>query len=131
MNALNKQPPNDRRYAPTHEWVLAQEDGQCLIGITDHAQEQLGDLVFVGDVNVGTRLEAGGAAAVVESVKTASDLHAPAAGEITAFNEALSEQPEAVNEAPYDTWIFKFRPDSPADLDQLLDAEAYVKQLGG
>jgi len=123
--------PNDRHYATTHEWVLPQANGQYLVGITDHAQEQLGDLVFVGDVNVGARLEAGGVAAVVESVKTASDLHAPAAGEITAFNEALSERPEAVNEAPYDTWIFKFRPDNPADLDQLLDAGGYANQLGG
>jgi len=123
--------PKDRRYATTHEWVLLQEDGQCLIGITDHAQEQLGDLVFVGDVTVGARLAAGGVAAVVESVKTASDLHAPVAGEVTAFNETLADQPEAVNEAPYDTWIFKFRPDNPADLDQLLDAGGYVNQLGG
>jgi len=122
--------PNDRRYAPGHEWVRLQDDGQCLVGITDHAQEQLGDLVFVGDVKVGTRLNGGEVAAVVESVKTASDLHAPVTGEVTAFNEALSERPEAVNEAPFETWIFKFRPDSVADLETLLDAAGYAALAG-
>jgi len=122
--------PDDRRYAPTHEWVLLQADGQCLVGISAHAQAQLGDLVFVGDVQVGTHLQAGAVAAVVESVKTASDLHAPVAGEITAFNERLATQPEAVNDAPYDAWIFKFKPDRPADLDALLDAAGYRKLAG-
>jgi len=122
--------PEDRRYAATHEWVLLQADGLCRVGITDHAQQQLGDLVFVGDVKVGAHLQAGGVAAVVESVKTASDLHAPVAGAITAFNDTLSDQPEAVNEAPFDTWIFMFRPDDAADLDALLDAAGYDAQTG-
>jgi len=122
--------PEDRRYAATHEWVLLQADGLCRAGITDHAQQQLGDLVFVGDVKVGAHLQAGAVAAVVESVKTASDLHAPVAGTITAFNDTLSEQPEAVNEAPFDTWIFMFRPDDAAELDALLDAAGYDAQTG-
>lgn len=121
--------PDDRRYAPTHEWVLLQPDGECLVGITEHAQDQLGDLVFVGDVKVGSRLAAGDVAAVVESVKTASDLHAPAKGEVTAFNDRLEASPEDINEAPYETWIFKFRPDDPAELNALLDAQGYRSQV--
>ena len=121
--------PDDRRYAPTHEWVLQQDDGDWLLGITDHAQDQLGDLVFVGEVKVGSRLNAGDVAAVVESVKTASDLYAPANGEVIAFNDDLEASPEKINEAPYETWIFRFRPDNAADLDQLLDASGYAAQV--
>ncbi len=117
--------PDDRRYMATHEWVLQQDDGEWLIGITDHAQDQLGDLVFVGDVKVGSRLRAGDVAAVVESVKTASDLYAPADGEVVAFNADLDTSPEKINESPYDTWIFRFRPADTADLEALLDAAGY------
>ncbi|WP_322996736.1 glycine cleavage system protein GcvH [Castellaniella sp.] len=120
--------PNDRKYTESHEWVKA--DGDCfLVGITDDAQDQLGDLVFVGDVQVGAHLEAGETAAVIESVKAASDIYAPIAGEIVAFNEALDEQPALVNEAAYDQWIFKIRPDNAADVDALLDAAAYQAQV--
>ncbi|HLR78144.1 MAG TPA: glycine cleavage system protein GcvH [Burkholderiaceae bacterium] len=116
--------PNDRHYAATHEWVRRQ--GAVLeVGITDLAQEQLGDLVFVGDVRVGARLMAGEPAGVVESVKAASDIHAPVSGEIVAFNEALADDPALVNEAPFDTWIFKLRADDLDELDELLDADGY------
>jgi glycine cleavage system H protein len=119
--------PSDRKYTTSHEWVKA--DGDCfLVGITDDAQDQLGDLVFVGDVQVGSKVSAGDNAAVVESVKAASDIYAPVAGEIIAFNEALNDQPALINEAAYDHWIFKIRADNPADVDGLLDAAAYEAQ---
>jgi glycine cleavage system H protein len=119
--------PNDRKYTASHEWVKA--DGDCfLVGITDDAQDQLGDLVFVGDVPVGSHLAAGDTAAVVESVKAASDIYAPVAGEIVAFNEALSDEPSLINQGAYDQWIFKIRPDHAADVDGLMDAAAYEAQ---
>lgn len=116
--------PDDRKYTASHEWVKA--DGDVFqVGITDNAQDQLGDLVFVGDVNLGGVLKAGDVAAVVESVKAASDIYAPIEGEITAFNEALDSQPDLINGAAFDTWIFKIKPANPADVDALLDAAAY------
>lgn len=116
--------PDDRKYTASHEWVKA--DGDVFqVGITDNAQDQLGDLVFVGDVNPGAVLNAGDVAAVVESVKAASDIYAPIAGEITAFNEALDSQPDLINGAAFDAWIFKIKPANPADVDALLDAAAY------
>lgn len=116
--------PNDRKYTESHEWIKA--EGDCfLVGITDDAQDQLGDLVFVGEVQVGAKLAAGDNAAVVESVKAASDIYAPVAGEVVAFNEALNDEPALINQAAYDHWIFKLRPDDPADADGLLDAAAY------
>ncbi len=119
--------PNDRKYTASHEWVKA--DGDCfLVGITDDAQDQLGDLVFVGDVQVGAHVSAGDTAAVVESVKAASDIYAPVAGEIVAFNEVLNDQPGLINEGAYDQWIFKIRPDNAADVDGLMDAAAYEAQ---
>lgn len=119
--------PNDRSYAKTHEWVLA--EGEVLrVGITEFAQEQLGDLVYVGDFTVGTQLAAGDTAGVVESVKAASDIYAPVAGELIAFNEALTEQPELLNTNPYETWIFKLRPESMADVANLLNAQQYDEQ---
>ncbi len=120
--------PNDRKYTASHEWVKA--DGDCFqVGITDDAQDQLGDLVFVGDVQVGAHLGAGDTAAVVESVKAASDIYAPIAGEIVAFNEALNDEPSLINEAAYEQWIFKIRPDDAAAVDGLMDAAAYQAQL--
>ncbi|RZS86148.1 glycine cleavage system protein GcvH [Pigmentiphaga kullae] len=116
--------PSELKYAKTHEWIRA--DGDLLVvGITDHAQDQLGDLVYVGDVKVGARLQAGQTAGVVESVKAASDIYAPVAGEIVAFNEDLSASPEQLNQAPYTAWIFKLRPDNMADTAGLLDAAGY------
>ena len=116
--------PSELKYAKTHEWIRT--DGDLLVvGITDHAQDQLGDLVYVGDVKVGARLQAGETAGVVESVKAASDIYAPVAGEIVAFNEALSASPEQLNQEPYAAWIFKLRPDNMADTAGLLDAAGY------
>jgi glycine cleavage system H protein len=116
--------PSDRRYASSHEWIKAEGD-VMLVGITGPAQEQLGDLVFVGDVRVGARLAAGATAGVVESVKAASDIYAPIAGEVIAFNDALNDAPDLINGDPYGTWIFKLKPNNAADVDGLLDAAGY------
>ena len=119
--------PTDRKYTTTHEWILPEGD-VFVVGITDNAQDQLGDLVYVGDVNVGDTPNAGETAAVVESVKAASDIYAPVDGEIVAFNEALEEEPNLINEDAYANWIFKIKPNNPADLDTLLDAAGYQAQ---
>lgn len=116
--------PNDRKYASSHEWIKADGD-VMLVGITDNAQDQLGDLVFVGDVRVGAKLAAGATAGVVESVKAASDIYAPVAGEVVAFNEALNDQPDLINSDPYGTWIFKIKATNAADVNNLLDAAGY------
>jgi len=116
--------PDDRKYTPSHEWVKNEED-VLLVGITDNAQDQLGDLVFVGDFKVGAKLKAGETAGVVESVKAASDIYAPVAGEIVAFNEALDSQPDLINQTPYEAWIFKIRPSNATDIEALLDANGY------
>ena len=116
--------PNDRKYASSHEWIKADGD-VMLVGITDNAQDQLGDLVFVGDVRVGAKLAAGATAGVVESVKAASDIYAPVSGEIVGFNEALNDQPDLINSDPYGTWIFKIKANNPADVNNLLDAAGY------
>lgn len=121
--------PTDRKYTESHEWVKAEGD-VFVIGITDNAQNQLGDIVFVGDVNVGAKLGAGATAAVVESVKAASDIYAPVAGEVVAFNDALDANPSAINESPYDAWIFKIKPNNAADADALMDAAGYAAANG-
>lgn len=120
--------PTDRKYVASHEWARLEGD-VVVVGITDNAQEQLGDLVFVGDVNVGAALEAGEVAGVVESVKAASDIYAPVAGEVVEFNEALNDAPDLINQDAFDTWIFKIKPDNVADLDKLLDAAGYEASL--
>ena len=121
--------PTDRKYTSSHEWVKVEGD-VLAVGITDNAQEQLGDLVFVGDVNPGTVLAQGETAGVVESVKAASDIYAPVDGEIVAFNEALGDQPDLINNAAFDTWIFKIKPNNIADVDGLLDADGYQAIAG-
>lgn len=119
--------PTDRKYTASHEWVKA--DGDVFqVGITHDAQDQLGDLVFVGDVNPGSALSAGDTAGVVESVKAASDIYAPVDGEIVEFNEQLESQPDLVNQAAFDTWIFKIRPNNTADVDGLMDAATAQEQ---
>jgi glycine cleavage system H protein len=118
--------PSDRKYTESHEWVKAEGD-VFLVGISDSAQEQLGDLVFVGDVKTGAKLKRGDMAGVVESVKAASDIYAPVDGEIVAFNQELEENPSLINESPFTTWIFKIKPVNPADVDTLLDGDAYQK----
>jgi glycine cleavage system H protein len=117
--------PGDLKYAKSHEWARLEADGVVTIGITDHAQEQLGDLVFVEHPAVGRMLAAGEECAVVESVKAASDIYAPLAGEVIAVNGELNDEPEKINEDAYAAWMFKIKPDNAADLDALLDAADY------
>jgi glycine cleavage system H protein len=115
--------PSNLKYTASHEWVKRGDDGLLWIGITDAAQDMLGDLVFVGDFKVGDALKAGETAGVVESVKAASDVYAPVEGEIVAFNDSLGSEPQQLNSAPYDAWIFKMKTTAP--IDGLLDAKAY------
>lgn len=115
--------PEQLKYTPTHEWVKQGDDGLIWVGITDTAQDMLGDLVFVGDVKVGQTLKAGETAGVVESVKAASDIYAPVDGEVVAFNDALEAEPQKLNSGPYDAWIFKMK--TTASIDGLLNAEKY------
>lgn len=122
--------PNKLRYCRTHEWVSSAEDGVVTVGITDHAQDQLGDLVFVELPEVGDPFEAETECAVIESVKAASDIYCPVAGEIAEVNEALMDSPELVNDDPYgDGWLFKIAITDEADLDSLLDADGYLEVL--
>jgi glycine cleavage system H protein len=117
--------PGDRRYTQEHEWAMPDGDF-VLVGITDFAQHELGDVVFVELPKVGTRVTALEEFGVVESVKAASDLFSPLTGEVVAINEELAEHPEWVNESPYDrAWMLRVRPDDLGELDQLMDAEAY------
>ena len=117
--------PTDLRYTASHEWVKTEADGSITVGITDHAQELLGDMVFVEAPETGRKLKAGEECAVVESVKAAADVYAPVAGEVTAANGALDAAPEAINSDSYGAWIFKMKPDNAADVAALMDAAAY------
>jgi glycine cleavage system H protein len=118
--------PTDRRYAKSHEWIKDEGDGSFTVGITDHAQELLGDLVFVDLPEVGATLDAGGDCAVVESVKAASDVYSPLSGEVIAINEALDGAPETINEDAFGNgWMFKIKPSDPSEINGLLDAAAY------
>ena len=118
--------PSNLKYTKSHEWVRVEADGTVTIGITDHAQELLGDLVFVELPDVGKELAAEQEAAVVESVKAASDVYAPIAGTVTEVNTSVSDSPEAVNQDAYGAWLFKIKPANIADVDALLDANAYA-----
>jgi glycine cleavage system H protein len=117
--------PKDLRYTASHEWVRREGDGTMSVGITDHAQEQLGDIVFVEPPQVGRKVKAGEAVGVVESVKAASDVYAPVAGEIVAANGELGSAPEKVNEDAFAAWMYRIKPDNAAEFDKLLDAAAY------
>ena len=117
--------PDDLRYAATHEWVRAEPDGTLTIGISDHAQDALGDLVFVELPAIGRTLAAGESCAVVESVKAASDVYAPVAGVVVAANTALADAPESINRDPYGAWLFRMKPAHPADVSRLMDANTY------
>ena len=119
--------PQELRYTATHEWARREADGTVSVGITDHAQEQLGDIVFVEAPQPGRKVAAGEAIGVVESVKAASDIYAPIAGEVAAANPELATAPERVNEDAFAAWIFRIKPANPADLDKLLDAGGYEK----
>ena len=118
--------PANLKYTKSHEWVRAEADGTVTIGITEHAQELLGDLVFVELPTVGKELAAEQEAAVVESVKAASDVYAPIAGTVTDVNQSVVDAPESVNEDAYTAWLFKLKPANAGDLDALLDAAAYT-----
>lgn len=117
--------PKNVKYALSHEWASVEDDNIVRVGITDFAQAQLGDLVYIELPDVGRKVEAQEQCAVVESVKTASDLFSPVAGEIVAVNSALVDEPEQVNDNPYNTWIFCVKADDLSGLDQLLEADAY------
>ena len=117
--------PSHLKYAKTHEWASLELDGLVRVGITDHAQELMGDLVYVELPELGRRVQAGEACAVVESVKAASDIYSPVSGEIVAINEISTESPEAMNQQAYETWLFCVKASSPSELDRLLDAEGY------
>lgn len=120
------QTPSELKYASSHEWARLEEDGTVTVGISDHAQDALGDVVFVELPEVGNSLAAGEEAGVVESVKAASDIYAPVGGEVIAVNEQLEDEPETVNSDPYnDGWIFKLQPADTSELDALLSAEDY------
>lgn len=121
--------PQDLKYTKAHEWARLEADGSVTVGITDHAQEQLGDLVFVELPQVGAKVTAGKDCAVVESVKAASDVYAPVSGAIVAANSKLADAPETINQDPYgEGWMFRLKPDA-AKLEQLLDAAAYKALL--
>ncbi|MHC8302794.1 glycine cleavage system protein GcvH [Pseudomonas sp. ZS1P83] len=122
--------PADLRFAESHEWARLEADGTVTVGISDHAQEALGDVVFVELTEVGKGFAAEEQAGVVESVKAASDIYSPIAGEVIAVNEDLSTSPETLNTDPYGAWIFKLKPSNTADLEKLLDAAGYKAAIG-
>ncbi|PLZ01977.1 glycine cleavage system protein H [Burkholderia sp. WAC0059] len=122
--------PADLKYTESHEWVRVEADGTLSVGITDHAQEALGDIVFLELPEAGKTVGAGDAVAVIESVKAASDIYAPVAGEIVESNASLVDAPDQVNGEPYASWLFKIKPAAGVSLDSLLDAAAYGKAIG-
>ena len=122
--------PANLKYTKSHEWVRVEADGTVTVGITDHAQELLGDLVFVELPDIGKTLAAEQEAAVVESVKAASDIYAPVSGTIIARNDAIADTPEAINDKPYDSWLFKIKPTDAAQIDALMSAADYAVSIG-
>lgn len=123
--------PKELKYAESHEWMRAEADGTVTVGISDHAQEALGDLVFIELPAIGRTVKAGEACAVVESVKAASDVYAPIAGEIVAANTDLPATPETLNESAYSAWLFRIKPSDANALSGMLDAAAYEKLIAG
>jgi glycine cleavage system H protein len=122
--------PGDLKFAKSHEWVRVENDGTVTVGISDHAQGALGDLVYVELPEVGSSVEAGAGAAVVESVKAASDIYAPVSGEVIEVNQALSDKPETINEDAYgEGWIFKMKVADKSELDNLLTPDEYAETL--
>ena len=118
------------KYASSHEWIKVEADGSITVGISDHAQEALGDIVFVELPDAGREVNKEAAIAVVESVKAASDIYAPVSGKIIAKNDDILDTPENINSAPYDNWLFKIQPSDAAEIDALLTAEAYAADIG-
>jgi glycine cleavage system H protein len=119
--------PADLKYTRSHEWARREADGSVSVGITHHAQDRLGDLVFVETPKVGTLVRTGAECGAVESVKAASDIYAPVSGEVIAVNQALAGSPEQVNQDAYGAWMFRLKPSDPAELDGLLDAAGYTQ----
>ena len=117
--------PADLKYTKSHEWLRREADGNVTVGLTDHAQEALGDLVYIELPAIGAHFAAGKEITVVESVKAAADVYAPVSGTVVAVNQDAADTPEAVNQDPYANWLFKMKPDNAADCDALLDAAAY------
>lgn len=122
--------PADLKYTESHEWVRAEQDGTLTVGITEYAQDALGDIVFVELPKVGKSFSAGDDAAVVESVKAASDIYAPVSGEVVAVNDAVSGAPESINSDAYGSWLFKLKPSDAGAINGLLSADAYAKATG-
>ena len=122
--------PNNLKFLDSHEWARLEDDGTVTVGISDHAQELLGDIVFVELPDIGKNIAKKGDIAVVESVKAASDVYSPVSGEITEINEVLNDNPEIINASPYDEgWFFKIKPQDIEELANLLDSEAYKKAV--
>jgi glycine cleavage system H protein len=122
--------PSELRYASTHEWVRPEGDGTFTIGISEHAQELLGDMVFIELPDLGAEVSAGDDVAVAESVKAASDVYAPISGEVVGINEELEDTPELVNSDPYgDGWLFRIKAEDPEEFEALLDAEGYENSI--
>ncbi len=122
--------PTELKFTSEHEWVRVEDDGALVVGITDYAQEQLGDLVFVETPEAGASFVAGDVCAVVESVKAASDIYAPVAGDVVSVNEALQDSPELISDDPYGAgWLFRMTPEDPAEWEDLLDSDQYGELL--
>jgi glycine cleavage system H protein len=119
--------PENLKYTDSHEWVRQESDGTVSVGITNHAQQQLGDVVFVDTPQVGRSIKKGEECGVIESVKAAADIYAPLSGEIVAVNPELSDAPEKINQDPYSAWMFRLRPSDAGELASLLDAAGYEK----
>ncbi|MBI3285294.1 MAG: glycine cleavage system protein GcvH [Burkholderiales bacterium] len=122
--------PAELKYTASHEWVRTEADGSITVGITEYAQDALGDIVFVDLPKIGQTLTAGKDCAVVESVKAAGDIYAPVSGEVVAINEALADEPGAINADAFSAWMFKMKPTNAADVDGLLEAEEYARSIG-
>ncbi|MES2104097.1 MAG: glycine cleavage system protein GcvH [Pseudomonadota bacterium] len=122
--------PADLKYTSSHEWIRVEADGTIAVGISEFAQDSLGDIVFVDLPKVGQVLAAGKDCAVVESVKAAGDIYAPVSGEVVAVNESVVDAPESINANAYDAWLFKLKPANAADVDGLMSADDYKKNIG-
>ncbi|MAA92536.1 MAG: glycine cleavage system protein H [Gammaproteobacteria bacterium] len=124
--------PNNLKFLESHEWARVEEDGTVTVGISDHAQELLGDIVFVELPEIGKEISQSSDIAIVESVKAASDVYSPLTGEVTEINEALNDNPEIINSSPYeDGWFFKIKPQDISEMEKLLDADAYESSSEG
>ncbi len=122
--------PAELKYASSHEWTRLESDGSVVVGITDHAQDALGDVVYIELPEVGAHIDAGSEVAVIESVKAASDIYSPVTGDVTEINPALEDEPESVNSSPYgDGWLFRVMPTDTASMGDLMDAETYAASV--